>query len=52
MKYDIVCDVCIKGVIERGEPAGSIHYRTSSGMDFYGCPHLSFVETEEPRMKI
>ena len=41
---DIVCDICIKGVIERGEPAGSTRYCTSTGLDFFGCPHLNFVE--------
>lgn len=46
MHPDIVCDRCIKGVVERGKPAGSIRYLTFSGLDFFGCPHLSFVEQE------
>lgn len=45
MSQDIVCDRCIKGVVDRGEPAGSVHYWSSSGLDFFGCPHLNFVET-------
>ena len=49
MHPDIVCERCFSGIVEHGEPTGSTHYVTSTGLDFYGCPHLAFVEQEQKR---
>jgi hypothetical protein len=41
---DIVCIDCMDFFIEEGVSAACVHYWTSDGMDFYGCPHLVFVQ--------